>query len=115
MMKYYGINDQEILNEDIDECVVDYLESMELEEIPQTVMVEEYTEMKITSQCFDHALEYLEEALWENYGDPYGDILSIPSISMPLWEEFVKSVKANCQVRACEKTGESTEVKTAQV
>lgn len=112
MKTLYGINEPEIVHEDLQDCVVEYLEGLEENEIPEELKVDHYRPREVSTRLLDRVYEGLEESLLEEYGNPDGDV-GLPKSVHEAWGAFVDVIKRDYQSWQCEPTGESTMIKTA--
>jgi hypothetical protein len=113
---FYGIDDPEILNANtVEEAIEEYLESIEPDQAPKTLIVKGYKPREIDQNYFNNTLEQLGENLADEYGDPSGDRDEpIPLSAIVLWTAFCEQIKTHYRVWSCVETGEIVEVKTSE-
>jgi hypothetical protein len=110
----YGIDNPELLNSStVEEAIEEYLESIEPDRAPKTLIVKGYKPKEINQNYFNDALQQLEESLADEYGDPENST-PIPKSAEVLWAAFCCEVKKNYRVWSCVETGEVVEVKTSE-
>ena len=107
---YYGLgSDEQLRHHEVDSFVESYLDEREPRHWPDTIEVVKWERQKLGDGDFQ-VPDDLYESLDEAYGDPDGD-RSIPSENVQAcWEKFVRAVKDEYFVWACEPAGEVTKV-----
>lgn len=107
---YYGLGSSEQLrHHEVDSFVESYLDEREPTDWPDTIEVVKWERQRLDDGDF-LSPDDLYESLDEEYGDPGGD-KSIPSENvLAIWEKFVRAVKDEYYVWACEPTDEVIKV-----
>lgn len=107
---YYGLGSSEQLrHHEVDSFVESYLDEREPTDWPDTIEVVKWERQRLDDGDF-LSPDDLYESLDEEYGDPGGD-KSIPSENvLAIWEKFVRAVKDEYFVWACEPTDEVIKV-----
>lgn len=116
--KLYGIDDEEHLHDNIEDCVQLYIDNMIESEIPEEVQVCVYERVKINEEDLPEIAGYISETLIEHLYDTYSDAreeyydydpdFNIDDITI----EYVKKVCSMFTPYNCERTGEIIVVKT---
>lgn len=115
MIEFWSADGSNSLYETIDECIQNYLESIDPKSHPKEVTVVGYERTKI-SQTFLEAsvLEFTLDALDEEFGDPNGEH-SDPTSKMKEAEmTFIKVILADYFPWTCERSNEFVTVNTQE-
>jgi hypothetical protein len=118
MKKYYGIDDPDMLQDDAEDAVINYiecdLEDVSLDDITWPLVVDVYEPMKIPAGTIDRlahkTLGMIIDELDEEYADHDTTDSTMPTPPMiAAAKAFAAAVVAEYVPWACEKTGEKIE------
>ena len=100
----WGVNGQEVLDADLDDCIERYLDSDDEDfEAPETITVEAYERMKLSRERVESHLSDMVESIDDDYGDPDGTSDPAPQI-MEAWQSFCKIFVDTYEVWRCDRT-----------
>jgi hypothetical protein len=103
-MTYYGIGNQESLDAEIGDCIQNYLDMCDPDNMPEAITVDEYEQAK-ASVNVDSMLEQVYEWLDDEYGNPDDDSTVPPECVVEKAHELADLILANYHVWRCEKNG----------
>lgn len=108
-MKYYGTDEQERLDDDLNDCLIKEIDDLIKGNEPDTITIYEYEQEKAELDIFD-ILNHTYEFLDDNYGDMDGDPTDIPDVVKEKAKELVDLILETYHVFRCERTGVRFEV-----